>query len=150
MFQQTSLADKVIPSLINVFITFTPTLPIFLSSGPDIRWKISWIALFFLYNLSLELTIGRCLGMVFWKTYYERSRSLFEKLVYSFFYTLSFSTLLFWIVFPFDLLLLNLFILQLPCIFLTGNTLHGFIGGRVRTVSSVPLSVSPNVLCNRE
>jgi hypothetical protein len=62
-----------------------------------------------------------------WKEEY----SLKQQLIYVFLYSLSFSTIVIWIFFPFDLLLFNLLFIQLPTVLLTGTTLHGFLSGRM-------------------
>ena len=62
---------------------------------------------------------------------WEDEYSLKRKLLYSFLYTLSFSTFLIWIWFPFDLLILNLLLLQLPFVLITGRTVHGYFAGMV-------------------
>jgi hypothetical protein len=56
--------------------------------------------------------------------------------IYGFLYLLSLSTVLFWVFVPFDLLLANMVLVQLPCVILTRTTLHGFLSGGVTTVRS--------------
>ncbi len=72
--------------------------------------------------------------MILFNTHYEARKLPIEKVVYIMLYTASFSTILFYIWVPFDLLVFNLLILQLPCILLTGTTLHGFLSGGIKTV----------------
>ena len=72
--------------------------------------------------------------MILVKTYYDHERTIAQKLLYACLYTLSFSTLIFYIWFPFDLLLINLVVIQLPFILKFGNTFHGFLSGNVKTI----------------
>ncbi len=65
----------------------------------------------------------------FWKDAGNNS----QYLIFSVLYSLSFATLFFHIFFQFDLLLLNLLLLQLPMILSKRNTLHGYLSG-MRTV----------------
>jgi hypothetical protein len=113
------------------------SLPFLLLWGFDLKWKIAVIAIFFVYNLGFALfNENRCLGMIIAKTSWQKEFSLFQKLVYTVLYTLSFSTIFFWVVFPFDLLLANLLILQLPLILLRQTTLHAFLSGKNKTIRS--------------
>ena len=65
-----------------------------------------------------------------WKEEYP----LLNQFIHAVLYTLSFSTLLFWIYFPFDLFLVNILLIQLPSILLTGSTLHGYLAGKMTTI----------------
>jgi hypothetical protein len=62
-----------------------------------------------------------------WKEEYP----LKQQIIYTFLYSLSFSTIVIWIFFPFDLLLFNLLCIQLPTVLLTGTTLHGYLSGKM-------------------
>ena len=62
-----------------------------------------------------------------WKEEYP----LKQQIIYVLLYTLSFSTVVIWIYFPFDLLFFNLLFIQLPTVILTGSTLHGYLSGRM-------------------
>lgn len=132
--RQTGIVSKVLPSIINVLVTFVLAFPFLFLYGLSPQWKITWIAIFLAYNLFFEFFFGRCLGMFLIKTRYNTSRSALQILIYIILYTASFSTLLFSIWFSFDLLLINLLILQVPCILLTGTTLHGYVSGKITTV----------------
>lgn len=57
--------------------------------------------------------------------------TIFVAILYTFLYSLSFSTIVIWIFYPFDLLLFNLLFIQLPTVLLTGTTLHGYLSGRM-------------------
>ncbi len=132
--KNTNVVYKLLQSVVNVLVTFIFTLPFLFVYGITIEWKISWITIFFLYNLFFEFIYGRCFGMILFNTHYEARKLPIEKVVYIMLYTASFSTILFYIWVPFDLLVFNLLILQLPCILLTGTTLHGFLSGGIKTV----------------
>lgn len=122
-------------SLINITIVFILSLPIGILFGFDLFWKIATILIFFLYNLAFRVfgnfTQSRSIGMVItgrsWTNDYSRKR----RLLYSIFYTASFATLFFWVWFPFDIFLLNIFLVQIPFILATGTTLHGWLGGKM-------------------
>ena len=133
----TNIVYKLFPSITNVVFTFILSLPFLLIYGNTTKWKIIWIGIFFLYNCIFEFAYNRCLGMMLFKTYYEKEKTQLQKVLYSFFYTMSFSTLLFYIWFPFDLLILNLALIQLPFVLLTENTLHGYVSGKTKTVRKI-------------
>jgi ABC-type long-subunit fatty acid transport system fused permease/ATPase subunit len=59
-----------------------------------------------------------------------------KQITYSILYTLSFSTILFSIFFPFDLLLFNILLLQLPTIIFKKTTLQGYLSGNITTVKN--------------
>ena len=68
------------------------------------------------------------------RTYYSGKYQKKNQLLYDIFYTASFSTIFFSILFPFDVLLLNILFIQLPMVLLTKTTLHGYLAGNVTTV----------------
>ena len=132
----TGPVTKLLISAINVFTTFIFSMPFLIYYGAGLQWKIAWILLFFLYNLVVEFRYGKCLGMLVFNTYYEKRSSVLQKFIYVILYTTSFSTLFFHIWFPFDIFLINIFLIQLPCVLLTDTTLHGFLAGGKRTVKN--------------
>ena len=71
---------------------------------------------------------------MFMGTYYSGKYQKKNQLLYNIFYTASFSTVLFSIVFPFDILLLNILLIQIPMVFFTKTTLHGYLAGNITTV----------------
>lgn len=109
-------------------------LPLAAIDGFGTAWKLTWLGIFLLYCLVSELFFGRDLGMKLCGTVYERPRTAPQKAVYAALYTLSFSSVVFYVWLPFDLLIANLLFVQLPAVYLTGNTAHGYISGNVRTV----------------
>jgi len=95
-----------------------------------------WVGTFFLYNLFfMAFFKNRDLGMMIAKTYWEKDYPIVNQIIYAFLYTGSFATLFIWIWFPFDLFLFNMLFIQLPCILITGTTLHGLLSGRMITVT---------------
>jgi hypothetical protein len=65
-----------------------------------------------------------------WKKKYP----FLNQFIYIILYTLSFSTLLFYVFFPFDLFLANMFLFQLPMVLIKKTTLHGFLSGNMAGV----------------
>lgn len=122
-------------SIINSAITGIFSLPFLFIYGAELEWKLTWVSIFLLYTLVTELVFNRCLGMVVLRRHYQKSRSVVQKIIYSVLYTASFSTLLFYLWFPFDLLLINLLLVQLPTVLVTGNTLHGFLSESIKNTT---------------
>ena len=136
--KQTNIIQKLIPSLINIIVVAILVSPLFILHWPYGLIKLILVILFFLYNLFfLAFFKNRDLGMIIAKTYWEKEYPLVNKLIYTIFYTGSFATLIFWIWFPMDLLLINMIFLQLPSILLTGTTLHGYLAGKMVTVVKI-------------
>jgi hypothetical protein len=69
--------------------------------------------------------------MIILKARWKGDNSYWNFLLFISLYTLSFSTLLFYIVFPFDLFLINMILLQIPTIILKKTTFHGFLSGNM-------------------
>jgi hypothetical protein len=69
--------------------------------------------------------------MILFGVYWKEEYPIKQQIIYAFLYSLSFSTIVIWIFFPFDLLLFNLLLIQLPCVLKTGTTLHGHLSGRM-------------------
>ncbi|MBT4174261.1 hypothetical protein HOC80_04790 [archaeon] len=133
--RKTNAFEKLIPSVLNVFFAFIIFLPFYFSITNSFTKKLVFIGIFFCYNLIfLIFNDNKCLGMIIMKTNYAKKYSKLQHFLYSILYTLSFSTLLFWIFFPFDLFLFNMLVLQLPIIILKKTTLHGYLSGNITTV----------------
>jgi hypothetical protein len=134
-YRKTTFFEKLSASIINSLLALLITLPVALIFGFGSAWKIATVATFFLTTTFFMIfNKNRDLGMIFNRTYWEMEYSLKQKVVYNLLYTLSFSTLFVKIFFPFDLFLINILFLQLPIIYLTGTTLHGYLSGRITTV----------------
>ena len=128
--KNTNILQKIFPSIINIIIVFILSFPIYYFLSITI-WKISVIVLFFLYNLFFLIFYKNvCLGMMLCRTKWKEKINFQNELLYIVLYTLSFSTLFIWIWFPFDVFLINILLLQLPCVLITGTTLHGYLSGK--------------------
>lgn len=131
-----TLLEKTINSTVNVIVVLLFFLIIQLFIHITLfQQKMLIILLFLSYKLIfLFFNKNRTLGMMITQTYWKKEYPLRKQLLHAFLYTLSFSTLLFWIVFPFDLFLLNILFLQLPTLYLAGMTFHEFIVGGMEAV----------------
>lgn len=78
----------------------------------------------------------RSLGMRFLGIEWAKEYPIKNHITFACLYSLSFATIIVWIVFPFDLLLINLLFVQLPMVLRTGYTLHGFLSGKMYGVRS--------------
>lgn len=99
--------------------------------------KIFIVILFVIYNLGCFLfNKNRDLGMamvgVYWKQNYNRAQQLF----YIILYTLSFTSIFFHIFFPFDLLLFNVVLLQVPSLFYGGMYFQNLLAGKMELVTT--------------
>jgi hypothetical protein len=113
---------KAIASAVNVATVLVATSPFYALFGFEV-WRVCFIALFFLYALLLS---RRCLGQMVARTWQSDPTSV----AYAALYTVSTATLLYWIWVPLDLALANGLLLQLPCLAICGNTLHGLLARR--------------------
>ena len=137
MTRDTNILEKLIPSVINLFIIlFLSLIVIYMFNIEDtISRKTIFISIMFLYNLCIAVfNKNRCIGMIIMNTYWEKEYSLTNRILYALLYTLSFSTLLFYIYFPYDLLLFNLLLIQLPFILTKHTTAHGYLSGNMKTI----------------
>ena len=130
--KNTNAFQKLSVSIINTIFVLLLSLPLYLIFGFSTIYKILLPIIFFLYNLSfIFLTKNRCLGMIILGISWKDQYSIKQQILYTFLYTLSFSTIAIWIYFPFDLLLFNILLIQLPTVLITGSTLHGYLSGRM-------------------
>lgn len=124
--------EKLLVSIINVFTVFLISTPILLYLGFTLEYRIFFVFLFFVQDLIYIFFFNnRYLGMRILNIEWEREYSIKKEILYSLLYTLSFSTFLIWIWFPFDLLIFNILLIQLPFVLTTGKTLHGYLTGMV-------------------
>jgi len=122
--------EKLLASVINVIFVVIVFIP--LNFLLDVNWKLLLISIFFGYNLFfLSFNQNRCPGMIILKTYWKKDYSFFNHFLFIILYTLSFSTLLFYIYFPLDLFLANMLFLQLPAMILRKTTFHGWLSGNI-------------------
>lgn len=130
--RHTNALEKLFVSIVNVFTIFIVSIPFLILYGFTLKYRIILVILFFLQDLIYIFFFkNRYLGMRLIHAEWESEYSLQRKLLYSFLYSLSFSTFLIWIFFPFDLLLFNILCIQFPCVLITGKTLHGYLAGMV-------------------
>ena len=131
--KNTNALQKLSVSVINTLFVVLLSIPFYaIFHGLTIGYGITLVILFFLYNLSfIFLTKNRCLGMILLNIHWKEEYTLKNQIIYVFLYSLSFSTIVIWIFFPFDLLLFNLLCIQLPCVLITGTTLHGYLSGKM-------------------
>ena len=133
---KTSIFQKLAASLINFLLAGVLSLPIFFLFDSVTLWKISLIIIFFLDSfLFMLLNKNRDLGMIIVKTYWQKQYSIKQQILYNCLYTVSFSTLFVWVIFPFDIFLINLLLVQLPFVMITGTTAHGYLSGKMTTVT---------------
>ncbi len=134
--RETSAFEKLATSALNVFFVLIIFLPLYFLVDDIFTKKLILIGIFFGYNIIFLLfNQNRCLGMMIMKTKYAKKYSKSQHFICSVLYTLSFSTLLFWIFFPFDLFLFNMLLIQLPIVILKKTTLHGYLSGNITTVT---------------
>jgi hypothetical protein len=131
-YRLTSPVEKLLISAVNAVVPLLLAAP-FLLTGLTLQ-QIKWIlvALFFAENIeAMVFHAYRLPGMYLLGSRWKKSYPISRQLIHATLYSASFSTLLFWVWFPGDLLLLNLLCLQLPCVLATGTTLHGFLAGNM-------------------
>jgi hypothetical protein len=128
--QFTTVPQKFFASALNAMTVLIITSPLLLLLGFTWEWKLTTIIIFFLYEIILLATKDkRDFGMVLVKSYWREPFTIFQYIIYNVFYTLSFATLFFYIIFPGDILILNLLFIQLPLVIFTKSTLHGCLSG---------------------
>ncbi len=130
--KNTNALQKLSVSIINVFFVLLLSIPFYLIYGFGNEYKIALVVIFLVYNLVFIFTTkNRCLGMIFLNIYWKEEYPFKNQVIYVFLYTLSFSTAVIWIFFPFDLLLINLLFIQFPFVLKTGTTAHGYFSGKM-------------------
>ena len=137
MNRNTNLLEKLIPSIINLIIISSITYLITLISSFNtlLYTRISFVLVALIYNLGIAIfNNNRCLGMFIMNTYWDKKYSIQQRVIYALLYTFSYSTIVFYIFIPFDLLIINLLFLQLPIVILKKTTLHGYLSGNMSTV----------------
>lgn len=128
--------EKFYSSIINVGIVFIVFIPFYFLPVSLFSKKLILLSLFFFYNtgfIILEKN-NRCLGMIITGKYWKKKYPFKQRLLYVVLYTLSYGTIFFYIFFPFDLLIFNLLVLQLPTILIKKTTFHGYLSGNMVTV----------------
>ena len=140
-YRKTTALEKLFTSLVNVIVVFVVSIPFFLFDGLSaLTLKLIIIGLFFLENVTAIIFLDYQLpGMLIQKTIWQCRYSKMNQLIHAIMYTASFASMLFWIWVPGDLLLVNLLLLQLPCILLTKTTFQGLIAGNMVDVKPIKL-----------
>ncbi len=126
--RNTTALEKLGASDINILFIFVLCLP-FWMWGMQLN-QLKMIGIFNFLSIHwvwFFLRKNRCLWMIFLGTYWKKRYSRKQHFLYAMLYSLSFSSLLFWILFPFDLLLFNILFFQIPFIIPTGTTFHGYL-----------------------
>ncbi|MGA2666990.1 MAG: hypothetical protein ABSE91_02775 [Patescibacteria group bacterium] len=117
--------------VIGVGIIFSPFQPL-----PP---KLFIILLFLLYNLGcFFLNKNRDIGMAMVGAYWKQQYPKPQQILYIALYTLSFASIFYHIFFPFDLLLFNIVLLQVPTLLFSGMTFPAFLAGRMQIVAGKP------------
>lgn len=137
----TNLFEKALNSLINVAVAFVLFSPLLLVLNVSLlSKKLIFILLFFVYQIAIILfNKNISLGMIVTHSRWKYEYSLPNQFIHTVLYTISFSTLLFWVYFPFDLFLANMLLVQVPSILLTGSTFHGYLAGKMITIKSTKM-----------
>ena len=129
---KTNTRQKLLVSVLNTSFVALLSIPFFILLGFTFEYRLILVLIFLAYQLIILLFPGRrSIGAVVTHTYWNKDYSIRNHLIYAFLYTLSFATLVTWIVFPFDLLLINILAIQLPFVTRTGYTLHGYLSGKM-------------------
>lgn len=125
---RTNYFEKLASSVINTLFACVLSLPIFMYFGFSLSWKISVFFIFFIYEIACYARKDkRDFGMIVMNSYWRDVPRFWQYALYTFLYSLSFLSLFVWVFFPFDIFLANIFFLQLPFVFFTGTTFHGFL-----------------------
>lgn len=133
--RETTAFEKLLSSIINILCVLIFSLPfLFLDINHNIKKSII-IIMFLLYKIIIIFfNKNRSIGMMITETRWKEPYPLKNQIIHAILYTLSFSTLLFWIFFPFDLFFMNMLFVQAPTLQLKGTTFHGYFAGDMRTV----------------
>jgi hypothetical protein len=136
--RETNFIEKLLASIVNVIISGIVFFPFLFINTSWFAKKIIFIVIFLIYNtIILLFNKNRCVGMICLRMRWKESYPFVSQIIYIILYTFSFSTLLFWIYFPFDLFILNMALLQVPAVILKKTTLHGYLSGNMITMKSI-------------
>jgi hypothetical protein len=127
-------AEKFRNSAINVVFSGAISLLAFIVINEWHVFRIVWLVVFFFHQaLAICFFDGRTLGHILTKTYHAQRYDMWQYWIWSILYTVSFSTVVFGIMFPGDLFLVNM-VLQFICIKCLGTTIHQYFAGGMKTV----------------
>ncbi|MEK7588224.1 MAG: hypothetical protein AAB438_00205 [Patescibacteria group bacterium] len=125
--------EKVRNSVVHILILGIIFYPVTFFIKDIFLLKILFLLLVFIAQIVFVfLNNGRTLSHVIFKTYHKEKYKNWQWLVWSIFYTVSVASILFWVYFPFDLLILNL-IIQYITYLIAGTTLHQLLAGKMIT-----------------
>ncbi|MDR1196876.1 MAG: hypothetical protein LBL08_01190 [Candidatus Nomurabacteria bacterium] len=131
--REASSLDKLLVSAINFVVAAIPTIPFFFIG----YWQIALVSFFLIYQVATAFTkTGQSIGMRALKIRWAKKYPIKNRLIFAILYTASFATITVWVFSPFDLLIFNLLIIQLPMVLTTGYTLHGFLAGKMYGIKS--------------
>jgi len=134
---QIKLMQIILPPIINGLIVLF--FGILFAPFQYLPAKIFIILLFFLYNLYfLIFHQGRDLGMFLLDIDWRDNYPFKNKIAYLVLYTASFASLFYYVIFPFDLFLINILILQLPTVLLKELTFQQRFAGNLQTYIRPP------------
>lgn len=129
---KTSAWQKLLVSIINTCFVIILSIPFLALIGFNFKYYLILIFVFLAYQLAILLFPGRrSIGAVLTRTVWLEDYPLKSHIIYALLYSISFSTLFVWIIFPFDLLIFNLLLIQWPIVHKTGYTLHGYLSGKM-------------------
>lgn len=129
---KTSAWEKLIISLINTLPVVIVSLPFLVIWGFSIEYRIVLSVIFLIQQIIIIFMPGRrSLGMMLTNVSWNKEYKTWNHVAYALLYSLSFSTIIIWVVFPFDVMLMNLILIQLPLVHFTGYTLHGYLSGKM-------------------
>ena len=128
MSKKTTAFDKLAVSAINL----APCVIVTLLLAKYVDWRTVLAGSFLIYQLIIAITpTKRSLGMRILNIKWAKQYSVKSHIIFAILYSVSFATAVVWVVFPFDLLLINLLCVQLPMVLKTGYTLHGYLSGKM-------------------
>ena len=108
----TTFLEKGLNSFISVAVLFILFIPILSLDISLLSKKLIFILFLFVYQIAIIVfNENISIGMIITKTSWKNNYPLHNQFVHAILYTASFSTLLFWIYFPFDLFLINMLFL---------------------------------------
>ena len=129
---KTTAWHKLLVSITNTALVAVLSVPFLVLLGFILEYRLILVLIFLAYQLVILLFPGRrSLGAILTHTVWSKAYPLKNHLIYAVLYSLSFSTVVIWVVFPFDLLLVNLLLIQWPFVRKTGYTLHGYLSGKM-------------------
>ena len=129
----TTALDKLIVSVVNII----PSIAVALLLYSYTDWRVVLVGSFLVYQLIVALTpTKRSIGMRSLRIDWAKDYPIKNHIIFALLYSLSFATAVTWIVFPFDVLLVNLLCIQLPMVLKTGYTLHGYLAGKIHGIRS--------------